>query len=132
VTAPNKWLLDTHLMLWAAFEPNKLSAAAKKLLQARDQQLLFSLASLWEVAIKSSLGRPGFLVDTGSLREGLLNAGFQELPVQIEHLNHVATLPWLHRDPFDRMLVAQAIIEGAHLLCADRTLKGYGRFVRVV
>jgi PIN domain nuclease of toxin-antitoxin system len=132
VTAATKRLLDTHLVLWVAFEPDRLSAAAKKLVQNRTEPLFFSLATLWEVAIKSSLGRPNFSVDVRSLREGLLNAGFQELPIQAEHLHCVATLPWLHRDPFDRLLVAQAIIEDAHLLTADRVLKGYGRFVRVV
>jgi PIN domain nuclease of toxin-antitoxin system len=132
VTAATKRLLDTHLVLWAAYEPNRLSAAAKKLMQNREQPLLFSLATLWEVAIKSSLGRPDFSVDVGDLREGLLNSGFLELPIQAAHLCRVATLPWVHRDPFDRLLVAQAITENAQLLTADRTLKGYGRFVRVI
>jgi PIN domain nuclease of toxin-antitoxin system len=132
VTAATKRLLDTHLVLLAAFEPNRLSAAAKKLLQNRAEPLLFSQATLWEVAIKSSLSRPDFSVDVGGLREGLLNAGFQELPIQAAHLCRVATLPWLHRDPFDRLLVAQAMIEDVQLLTADPALKGYGRFVRVV
>jgi PIN domain nuclease of toxin-antitoxin system len=128
----NKCLLDTHLLLWAAYEPTKLSAKAKKLLQSREQPLLFSLATLWEVAIKTSLGRPDFVVEPRSLRDGLLNAGFEELPILAEHLCRVAELPWLHRDPFDRLLVAQAMVERVTLLTVDHALKAYGRFIRLV
>ena len=126
------YLLDTHLVLWAAFEPDRLSAKARKLLRSRDVPLAFSLATLWEVSIKTSLGRPGFSVDPRQLHQALLAEGFDELAIRAPHIARVATLPWLHRDPFDRMLVAQAMEEGLTLLTADQALKGYGRFVRVV
>ena len=126
------FLLDTHLLLWAAFEPARLSAKAAKLLQSRDSPLHFSLASLWEVAIKTSLGRPGFSVDPGLLHHTLLSEGLLELPIRAGHLARVASLPWVHRDPFDRMLVAQAAEEKLSLLTVDATLRRYGRFVRLV
>jgi PIN domain nuclease of toxin-antitoxin system len=126
------FLLDTHLVLWAAYEPERLSTKATKLLRSRATPLAFSLATLWEVAIKTSLGRPGFSVDPRQLHQALLTEGFVELAIQAPHIIRVATLPWLHRDPFDRLLVAQAMEERLTLLAVDETLKGYGRFVRVV
>jgi len=125
-------LLDTHLILWAAFEPDRLSAKAAKQLRSRETPLAFSLASLWEVAIKSSLGRSDFVVDCQVLHQALLAQGFIELPIQAAHISRVSTLPWVHRDPFDRLLVAQAMVGGLSLLTVDSTLKGYGRFVRLV
>ena len=125
-------LVDTHLLLWAAFEPDRLSAEAAKTLQSREIPLLFSLATVWEVAIKTSLGRPDFAVDPGLLHWTLLGEGFVELPINAAHLIRVATLPWVHRDPFDRLLVAQAMEDKLTLLTADATLKRYGRFVRLV
>jgi PIN domain nuclease of toxin-antitoxin system len=126
------YLLDTHLVLWAAFEPERLSAKASKLLRSRATPLAFSLATLWEVAIKTSLGRPGFSVDPRQLHDALVAEGFSELPIRATHIVRVAALPWVHRDPFDRLLVAQAMEERLTLLSADATLKNYGRFVRVV
>ena len=120
-------LADTHLLLWAAFSPERLSAKATKTLQSRDVPLAFSLASLWEVSIKTSLGRPDFVVDPGLLHRALLAEGFVELPITAAHLAQVATLPWLHRDPFDRLLVAQAMVEGLTLLTVDAALRRYGR-----
>ena len=125
-------LVDTHLLLWAAFEPDRLSAKAAKTLQSRETPLLFSLATLWEVAIKTSLGRPDFSVEPGLLHRALLAEGFVELPINASHLICVATLPWVHRDPFDRLLVAQAMEDKLTLLTADATLERYGRFVRLV
>jgi PIN domain nuclease of toxin-antitoxin system len=126
------FLLDTHLVLWAAYEPGRLSSKAAKLLRSRDQPLAFSLVTLWEVALKTSLGRPEFSVDVRQLHGALLGEGFTELPILATHIVRVASLPWLHRDPFDRLIVAQAAEEGLTLLTADRVLKGYGRFVRTV
>jgi PIN domain nuclease of toxin-antitoxin system len=123
-------LLDTHLVLWAAFEPPRLSRKAAKLIADRETPLAFSLATLWELAIKTSLGRPDFSVDVRRLREGLLQEGFVELPIRAEHLFRLATLPWLHRDPFDRLLVAQALEDKITLLTADRVLLGYGKGIR--
>ena len=125
-------LLDTQLLLWAAFEPAKLSPKATKTLQSRAIPLAFSLASLWEVAINTSLGRHDFSVDPGLLHRSLLAEGFVEVAIAAPHLARVATLPWVHRDPFDRLLVGQAIENKLTLLTADATLKRYGRFVRLV
>lgn len=125
-------LVDTHLLLWAAFDPERLSPMATKLLRSRELALAFSLASLWEVAIKTSLGRPDFAVDPGLLHRSMLAEGFVELPITAAHLVRVAALPWVHRDPFDRLLVAQAMQEGLTLLTMDATLKRYGRFVKLV
>ena len=125
-------LLDTHLLLWAAFDPDRLSPKARQTLQSRQTPLAFSLASFWEIAIKTSLGRPGFSIDPVLLHRTLLAEGFSELPIRAAHLGRVATLPWVHRDPFDRLLVAQAAEEKLTLLTVDATLRRYGRFVRHV
>ena len=126
------WLVDTHLLVWAAYDDARLSARAAKIIRSRDAKVFFSLASLWEVAIKASLGRPDFVADADQLHGALLDEGFTELAIAPKHIARVATLAWVHRDPFDRMLVAQAKEEGLTLLTADAALKGYGRFVRVV
>lgn len=126
------FLLDTHLVLWAALEPQRLSPKAQRLLRSRANDFAFSLATLWEVAIKSSLGRPDFQVAPATLHAALLDEGFTEVAIRVEHLVRVASLPWLHRDPFDRLLVAQAAADKLTLLTSDAALAGYGRFVRVV
>lgn len=126
------YLLDTHLVLWASFEPDRLTPRARKLLENRNESIAFSLATIWEVAIKTSLKRADFAVDPCALHEGLLGAGFVELAVQLRHFFRVAALPWVHREPFDRLLVAQAIEEGMTLLSVDKALAGYGKFVKVV
>lgn len=126
------FLVDTHLLLWAAFEPSRLSSKATKALQSREVPLMFSLASLWEVAIKTSLGRPDFSVKPGLLQRALLTEGFVELPIRAADLARVAVLPWVHRDPFDRLLVAQAVEEKLTLLTVDAKLRRYGRFVKLI
>ena len=126
------WLLDSHLLVWAMYDESRLPRRAAQLLRDRTKPLRFSLASLWEVAIKASLGRADFVVDPAEFHAALLNEGYSELSITAQHIAHVAGLPWLHRDPFDRMLVAQAAVEGLTLLTADAALKGYGRFVRAV
>ena len=125
-------LLDTHLLLWAAAEPEKLSAAARELIAAPENDLAFSVASLWEVAIKTSLGRPDFRVDVGSLRRGLAEAGFDELPILGRHVVAVGGLPLLHKDPFDRVLIAQALTEGITLVTADEMVAAYPGPIRKV
>ena len=124
-------LVDTHLLLWFVLEPGRLTQRAARLLADRAVPAVYSLASIWEVAIKTSLRKPGFDVDPELLRGFLTDEGFTELPIAPTHIAQVATLRWLHRDPFDRMLVAQATVEGLTLLTADAALKAYGRFVRV-
>jgi len=132
MAAADGLLLATQLLVWAAYEPGRLPLAAARLIEKRSSPLVFSLASLWEVAVKASLARPDFAVDVGELHRGLLAEGFIALPIAPAHIARVGRLPWLHRDPFDRMLVAQAAVEGLTLLTADKTLKAYGRFVRAV
>lgn len=125
------WLADTQLLVLAAYGDARLSARAAKIMRSRDEAVFFSLASLWEVAIKSSLGRADFVADPMQLHAALRDEGFSELPITAAHIARVACLPWLHRDPFDRMLLAQALKQGLLLLTADATLKRYGRFVRL-
>jgi PIN domain nuclease of toxin-antitoxin system len=120
-----KLLLDTHLLLWAAGEPDRLSPHARALIENADNELLFSAASLWEVAIKRSLGRGDFQVDVRLLRRGLLDNGYNELPIRSDHVVAIESLPPLHRDPFDRILVAQATVEGITLLTTDSLVAQY-------
>ncbi|MDP1605393.1 MAG: type II toxin-antitoxin system VapC family toxin [Rhodocyclaceae bacterium] len=127
-----KLLLDTHLLLWAAGEPDRLSANARTLIDAPENELFFSAASLWEIAIKRGLGRSDFQVDARLLRRGLLDNGYGELPIGSEHAIAVADLPPIHKDPFDRMLVAQAMVEGISLLTADSSVARYPGPVRLV
>jgi PIN domain nuclease of toxin-antitoxin system len=127
-----KLLLDTHLLLWAAAEPERLPVSAAMLIEDEGNALVFSAASLWEVAIKASLGRADFAIDAGVLRRGLVDNGYGELPVTAAHACAIAGLPPIHRDPFDRMLVAQALVEGIALVTADPALGGYPGAIRVV
>jgi PIN domain nuclease of toxin-antitoxin system len=127
-----KLLLDTHLLLWAASEPHRLTPPARALLSDPGNLLAFSAASLWEVAIKAGLGRADFRADAALLRRGLLDNGYEELPVTGAHAVAVAALPSLHRDPFDRMLVAQALTEGLLLVTADPMVAGYPGPIRRV
>jgi PIN domain nuclease of toxin-antitoxin system len=127
-----KLLLDTQILLWAAGQPDRLSAAARKLLSNRRHELLFSAASLWEIAIKKGLGREDFRVEPRLLRRGLLDNGYTELPVTSQHAVSIDALPSLHRDPFDRLLLAQATCEGITLLTADAQVARYPGLVRKV
>ena len=127
-----KLLLDTQLLLWAAGQPDRLSPRARKLLADPDHELLFSAASLWEIGSKRTLGRDDFRVEPRLLRRGLLDNGYLELPVTSQHAVSIDALPPLHRDPFDRLLLAQAINEGITLLTADAQLARYGAPVRKV
>jgi PIN domain nuclease of toxin-antitoxin system len=125
-------LLDTHLILWAAYAPEHLSAAAVAAIEDADAELWFSAASIWEVSIKTGLGRPDFAVDPRILRRGLLENGYRELSVSGAHAAAVVELPPLHRDPFDRMLVAQSRVEGVVLLTNDAQVAQYGTPVQAV
>jgi PIN domain nuclease of toxin-antitoxin system len=127
-----KLLLDTHLLLWAAGAPNRLSAAAIKLIKAPANELLFSAASIWEVAIKRELGRSDFQADPRLLRRGLLDNGYIELPILSDHVVTLDALPPIHKDSFDRLLVAQAAAEGITLLTSDAVLAKYPGPVRMV
>jgi PIN domain nuclease of toxin-antitoxin system len=125
-------LLDTHLLLWATARSRRLSREARGLLENPHNDVYFSAASLWEIAIKAALRRSDFQIDIARLRAVLPDMGFQELPVTGAHAERLASLPPLHKDPFDRMLVAQAQSEPLVLLTNDAALAVYGDLVRVV
>jgi PIN domain nuclease of toxin-antitoxin system len=127
-----KLLLDTQLLLWAAGQPERLSAAARKLLNDPRNELVFSAASLWEIAIKSALGREDFRVEPRLLRRGLLDNGYVELPITSQHAVNIDGLPPLHKDPFDRLLLAQALSEGITFVTSDSQLAQYPAPVRKV
>jgi PIN domain nuclease of toxin-antitoxin system len=127
-----KLLLDTHLLLWAAGEPQRLSKQARRLIDNPENELLFSAASLWEVAIKRGLGREDFKVDARLLRRGLLDNGYSELPIISDHVVATESLPRIHKDPFDRVLVAQATVEGVTLLTNDSLVSQYPGPIRTV
>lgn len=118
-------LLDTHVLLWAAGLPKRLPTVAYAMIEDRETELIFSAASLWEVVIKSGLGRTDFNVDPHLLRRGLLESGYTELAVTSVHVLAVDLLPPIHKDPFDRILVAQAQSEGITLLTADEVVGRY-------
>ncbi len=120
-----KLLLDTHVLLWAADDSVRLPEAARRLIEDTDNELLFSAVSLWELAIKRGLGRDDFDVDPRLLRRALLDNGYQELAVTGEHAVFVAGLPPIHKDPFDRLLIAQAMVEGVLLLTVDERVGDY-------
>ncbi len=125
-------LLDTHLVLWAAAEPARLPALARAQMADRVNALAFSAVAIWEVSIKAARPRPGFAVQPGRLRRLLLATGYREVAVTGEHAAEVARLPPLHRDPFDRIMIAQARVEGAALLTVDAAMARYGEPVRMI
>jgi PIN domain nuclease of toxin-antitoxin system len=127
-----KVLLDTHLLLWAASEPQKIPKAARVLIEDPENEVMFSAASLWEITIKQSLGRQDFRADPRVLRRALLDNGYGEIPITSEHVIHIEQLPPKHKDPFDRVLVAQAIIEGITLLTNDQKVATYPGPIRKV
>jgi len=127
-----KLLLDTHLLLWAAGQPERLSKKARGLIEKGEHELFFSSGSLWEIVIKRNLGRDDFKVDARILRRGLLDNGYSELPIASEHVVAIDGLPQHHKDPFDRVLVAQAIVEGITLLTSDPTVARYGGSITLV
>ena len=127
-----KLLLDTHVLLWAAGDPGRLSPSAYDLLNAPENEPFFSAASLWEIVIKSGLGRDDFRVDPSALRRGLLDNGYAELPIESRHAVAVSGLPPIHKDPFDRILVAQAQVEGILLVTADPLVARYPGPVRQI
>ena len=125
-------LLDTHLLVWIGLGGSRLPDELRTLVSDPTNALAFSAVSIWEVAIKHRLDRPDFRLDPRRLRSRLLESGYRELPITAEHGIVAGRLPPVHRDPFDRMLVAQADIEGATLLTADRTVARYPGPVRLV
>ena len=125
-----KLLVDTHLLLWAASD--ELPRAARRILEDPLTEPIFSSASLWEIAIKSGLGKADFQVDARVLRRELLDNGYTELAVTSEHAVAIGMLPPIHKDPFDRLLIAQSMVEGITLLTADPIVAKYPTSVRKV
>ena len=125
-------LPDTHLLLWLATGSPDLSAEARTLMGDLDHDVVFSVGSLWEVAMKSALGRPEFQLDPRLLRRGLLDNGYAELDVTAQHVLSTVSLPPIHKDPFDRLLIAQATVEGITLITADATIQRYPGPIRRV
>ena len=125
-------LLDSQILIWTVRDPFRLPPKAKALISEADNSLFFSAASVWEVAIKHGRGRENFRFDPLEMRVRLLDRGYEEVAVTGEHAAAVAPLPPIHRDPFDRLLVAQAMVEGLTLLTTDRQLAAYpGPILRV-
>ena len=125
-------LLDTHLLLWMAGPSNRLSPKARTLIADPANELVFSAISIWETVVKKSRRRPDFVVDPQAFRTNLIANSLRELHVTADHALAVMALPPIHRDPFDRMLVAQAVSEGLTLLTSDDHLARYpGPILRV-
>ena len=124
-----RFLLDTHLLLWALNDPERLGAATRDAIEDPANDVLFSTASIWEVAIKTQLGRPDFAVRAETIAKEALVRGFAELLIRWQSASVVADLPLHHRDPFDRILLAQAITEPVHLYTVDRKLVQYSSLV---
>ncbi len=130
-----RFLLDTHIALWAITDSPRLSKAARALIAAPENALHVSAATLWEIAIKHALGRGGASAMPISAAEAhgyFLAAGYAVLPITAQHAIAVETLPAIHADPFDRMLIAQARAEPLRLLTADAELAAYGESVALV
>ncbi len=127
-----KFLLDTHVLLWAAGQPDRLPAKARRLMADPRNELIFSAASLWEIAIKKGLGRDDFQVDARLLRRGLIDNGYSELAITSAHAVAIDSLPPIHKDPFDRLLIAQSTMEGITLLTTDPIVAKYPAPVRKV
>ncbi|MBF0260816.1 MAG: type II toxin-antitoxin system VapC family toxin [Magnetococcales bacterium] len=126
------YLLDTNILLTALIAPERLPAEVRTWLSQPRNDVFFSAASIWEIAIKCSLQREGFTFRPEEIHALALETGFTELAIQSDHGYPIATMPWHHRDPFDRMLVAQAQSLPAHLLTTDSVLKRYSELVVVV
>ena len=125
-------LLDTHLLLWAAATPERLSDEVRERIASRKNEVLFSAASIWELAIKAQSRRAPLGVLPEEIAWTAAEQGFEELPVLAAHAARVRRLPPHHRDPFDRLLIAQALHEPLRLLTADRVLAEYSDLVEVV
>ena len=126
------FLLDTHILIWAAISPHKFSSDLASLLSDPSNHLYFSSASIWEISIKESLGKRDFKISSKKLHGGLIENGYKEIKVSALHAMEVIKLPFIHRDPFDRILVSTAIWENMPLLTNDSTLSPYHSLVRVM
>lgn len=120
-----KYLLDTHIVIWLAREPNKLSKTIIEILENPENIVYFSTVNLWEIAIKINLKKDGFLFDTAKLYQQLLANGFLELAINHKYIKTLENLPIIHRDPFDRMLIAQSMVDELCLITNDDKIIQY-------
>lgn len=121
-----KLLLDTHIFIWYVLDIKKISATVKALIDDEDNEILLSTASIWEIAIKQSTGKLSFSLPFKEfIEQQLIVNKFNLLEIKIDHINVVATLPLHHRDPFDRLLIAQSIVEQIPILSADSAFDAY-------
>lgn len=125
-------MLDTHLILWAAGSPEELPSEARRIIEDESNELFFSTASIWEIAIKANLHKVDFQIDVRVLRRNLLDNGYIELPIESAHTVFIQSLPPIHKDPFDRILVAQATEEGITLVTSDAMVAQYPGPIRHV
>jgi len=128
----SRFLVDTQLLLWNVYGSRKLPARVARLFRDGRHHFFYSAASLWEIAIKAGRGRSDFVADTAAIRDALEANGFHELPVAAQHAVALATLPAIHADPFDRMLIAQSIVEPMALITSDARLAAYPGTIEVV
>jgi PIN domain nuclease of toxin-antitoxin system len=126
------FLLDTQLLVWSMTRAERVSADTRSLIRSSSTKPLYSVISIWEVAIKYSLHRPDFTVDPQQLKFSLDESGFRDLPIRCEHTFAIQNLPKIHKDPFDRLLIAQAIVEGVTLLTVDSDIAKYPGPVRLI
>jgi PIN domain nuclease of toxin-antitoxin system len=126
------FLFDTHLLLWAGSGSDRLPSPARDILATPANRVAFSPVSIWEVAIKAALGRTDFHVDAKRFHRGLLTAGYTEIAITGAHTAMIGDLPPVHKDPFDRLLVAQAKQEGLTLVTSDPLIARYSRDILLV
>ena len=127
-----KFLLDTHFVLWVPVDSRQISSAARRILLDPASQFVFSVSSIWEIAIKKGLGRADFPHDPRDMRRRLMENGYDELSIESRHVVMVDSIPPIHKDPFDRILIAQAMVEGITLLTADPVIAKYPGPIRKV
>lgn len=127
-----KYLLDTHILLWATTNSDKLSQRARNIIANPDNDIYFSTVSIWEIAIKTGLGKLQLPISTAAFRRVLLDNQYLELNINSKHAILTETLLPIHKDPFDRMLIAQAQSEGFTLISADNYVIAYGNMVLAV
>jgi PIN domain nuclease of toxin-antitoxin system len=126
------FLLDTHFVIWIPINDRHIGKAGRRILTEPTNAFLFSAANLWEIAIKRARKGGAFAYDPRAIRKHMLANGYAELPIEGSHAVAVDSLPPIHKDPFDRLLIAQAMVEGITLLTRDRTIANYPGPIRRV
>jgi PIN domain nuclease of toxin-antitoxin system len=127
-----KFLLDTHFVIWVPVDDRRISSQARAILRNPANEFVFSVTSIWEIAIKRGLHRRDFMFDPREMRRLLIENGYEELTLQSHHVVAVDSLAGIHKDPFDRILIAQAVVEGITLLTADPVIARYPGPIRKV